>query len=88
MEGVLLEREADVEALETLFGEVERTTRGRLALIAGEAGVGKTTLVHAFCRAHDGVWTLAGACDPLGTPRPLGPCSTSPTRSAVASPRP
>ena len=73
MEGVLLEREANVDALEALLGEVERTSRGRLALIAGEAGVGKTTLVHAFCRAHDAVWTLAGACDPLGTPRPLGP---------------
>ena len=43
-------------------------------LVAGEAGVGKTALLRRFC---DGlaqptrvVW---GACEPLRTPRPLGP---------------
>ena len=37
----------------------------------GEAGIGKTALVADACRETDGV--LWGACDPLITPRPLGP---------------
>src|SRR5688500_6631587 len=48
--------------------------RGRLVLVAGEAGVGKTTLVRAFsARAAAGADVLEGACAPLFTPRPLGP---------------
>ena len=44
-------------------------------LIAGEAGLGKTTLVRAFA---DGVRTddlpvLVGGCDDLVTPRTMGP---------------
>ena len=47
---------------------------GRLLLVAGEAGVGKTSLVRAFCAelARD-VRVLRGGCDALFTPRPLGP---------------
>jgi len=43
------------------------------SLISGEAGVGKSALVRAFCSdaVHDRV--LVGACDGLRTPRPLGP---------------
>lgn len=47
---------------------------GRMVLIAGEAGIGKTSLVRAFCegqRDRARVWW--GACDALSTPRPLGP---------------
>ena len=42
--------------------------------MAGEAGVGKTSLVRAFCAelALD-VRVLRGGCDALFTPRPLGP---------------
>jgi DNA-binding CsgD family transcriptional regulator len=39
-------------------------------LIAGEAGIGKTALVRAFCADRR---ALATACDALYTPRPLGP---------------
>ncbi len=46
---------------------------GRLALVAGEAGVGKSALVEAFERdLRDARWSW-GACDGLFTPRPLGP---------------
>ncbi len=48
---------------------------GRLVLISGEAGAGKSTLV-ADLRARlapDRV--LVGHCDPLSTPRPAGPLS-------------
>ena len=43
---------------------------GRLILVGGEAGVGKTALVRAFAEGREVLW---GACDPLHTPRPLGP---------------
>ena len=37
-------------------------------MVAGEAGICKTALVRSV--AADGLW---GGCDPLITPRPLGP---------------
>ena len=43
-------------------------------LLAGEAGVGKTALVRAFCDgASAPARVLWGACDALFTQRPLGP---------------
>ena len=69
----LLEREAALDALDAGLSEA-RTGAGRLALVAGEAGVGKTALVRAFCAANSArARILVGACDPLFTPRPLGP---------------
>ncbi len=48
--------------------------RGSLIFLAGEAGAGKTALVTAFAElAGDKARVLLGACDPLTTPRPLGP---------------
>jgi DNA-binding CsgD family transcriptional regulator len=46
---------------------------GRIALVAGEAGIGKTTLINEFCRRQRGTRVLSGACDALFTPRPLAP---------------
>ena len=48
----LLERD---DALATLFDALDnaRTGRGTALLIAGEAGVGKTSLVRAFCQSLD-----------------------------------
>jgi DNA-binding CsgD family transcriptional regulator/tetratricopeptide (TPR) repeat protein len=66
----LLER-ADLLAALDAMAESARGGRGRVALVAGEAGVGKTALVERFCRDRSPV--LAGACDALATPRPLGP---------------
>jgi DNA-binding CsgD family transcriptional regulator/tetratricopeptide (TPR) repeat protein len=71
--GRLLEREDALAALHGAHSEA-LAGQGRLVFVAGEAGVGKTALLHAFrdnvartCR------TLEGACDPLFTPRPLAP---------------
>ena len=51
-----------------------RRKPGRLVLIAGEAGIGKTTLVEAFCSDVDGgIQLLWGACDAAVPPRPFGP---------------
>jgi DNA-binding CsgD family transcriptional regulator/tetratricopeptide (TPR) repeat protein len=45
-----------------------------VVLVAGEAGVGKTSLIEALAeRVADRVHLLLGACDPLLTPRALGP---------------
>jgi DNA-binding CsgD family transcriptional regulator len=42
-------------------------------LIAGEAGIGKTSLLRAFRDANADAATFRGGCDPLFTPRPLAP---------------
>jgi predicted ATPase len=70
----LLERSQNLSTLEDALGAVLDSSRGRLVFVGGEAGVGKTTLVRTFCDQHAGsLRLLAGACDALFTPRPLGP---------------
>ena len=69
----LLERSPELAALERSAAAVQSPPGGRLVLVAGEPGVGKTALVRAFCAARDGSRVLWGACDALLTPRPLAP---------------
>ena len=69
----LLERAAGLSFLQGLLDGVRASTQGRLVLVAGEAGVGKTLLLRGFCEAQPAARILWGACEPLGTPRPLGP---------------
>jgi DNA-binding CsgD family transcriptional regulator/tetratricopeptide (TPR) repeat protein len=70
----LLERAGELEALGHAFDAVRERRRGRLVLVEGEAGVGKTALARRFCDERSGTArTLWGACDGLFTPRPLGP---------------
>jgi ATP/maltotriose-dependent transcriptional regulator MalT len=70
----LLERSRQFAALGESLGAVLGGSRGRLVLVGGEAGVGKTALVSRFCEERGGSpRILSSACDALFTPRPLGP---------------
>jgi DNA-binding CsgD family transcriptional regulator/tetratricopeptide (TPR) repeat protein len=66
-----LERDSQLAALRS-YAEEARSGDGRLVLISGEAGIGKSTLVEEFASAArlDTWW---GGCDGLSTPRPLAP---------------
>jgi DNA-binding CsgD family transcriptional regulator len=69
----LLEREPFIDQLDEWLGDASGG-HGRLVLLAGEAGIGKTALVRSFCeRRETRPRVLWGACDGLRTPRPLGP---------------
>ena len=46
---------------------------GRIVLVGGEAGIGKTSLLQEFARRRTDTRLLWGACDALFTPRPFGP---------------
>ncbi|MHA0286346.1 AAA family ATPase [Mycobacterium sp. C3-094] len=51
-----------------------RAGQGGAVLVCGESGAGKTTFVEQFvARVNAHTRVLWGACDPLTTPRPLGP---------------
>ena len=68
----LLEREAALRCISEQFRAA--ATTGRLVLVSGEAGVGKTALVDDFCSGHaSDARVLIGRCDDLFAPRPLGP---------------
>jgi DNA-binding CsgD family transcriptional regulator len=69
----LLERSAQLDLLADARATVAAYRQGRLLLVAGEAGVGKTALVRAFCDGQTSSRVLWGSCDALFTPRPLGP---------------
>jgi len=69
----LLEREAELSTIEGVVAELD-AGRGRLVLVGGEAGIGKTTLVRALrARAAGAAAFLSGACEPLSVPVPLAP---------------
>jgi DNA-binding CsgD family transcriptional regulator/tetratricopeptide (TPR) repeat protein len=68
----LLERDAHLDGLRAC---VEGAARGAgcAALVAGEAGIGKTSLVRALTREFPDLPAWWGSCDALETPNPLGP---------------
>jgi len=71
--GVLLERDAALAELEAAVDRVTTGGQGELAVVTGEAGVGKSSLVGHFTRTGAPGEVLWGACDSLRAPRPLGP---------------
>jgi DNA-binding CsgD family transcriptional regulator len=69
----LLEREHELDALRRAL-KASLAGDARLVFVGGEAGIGKTALVRAFAaESRSQVRILSGSCDPLATPRPLGP---------------
>jgi DNA-binding CsgD family transcriptional regulator len=68
----LLERGRELAVLSEAAEVVAEHELGRIVVVAGDAGSGKTTLLRRFCELR-GTSTLWGGCDPLFTPRPLGP---------------
>jgi len=68
----LIERESQLAALHQYAREASQG-QGRLVLISGEAGVGKSVLLEEFAeRLSEARWLWAG-CDGLFTPAALGP---------------
>jgi len=94
MSPTLLEREAMLDAL---AGAVDAAAAGSgsIALVTGEAGIGKTSLVRAFAADVAGrARLLLTACDDLMAPRALGPLrdaalsSDGPLAAALADDQP
>ncbi len=71
----LVEREAVLAALHATHRVATAEGPGRLVLLTGEAGSGKTSVLHAFADAASAPASrvLWGACDSLHTARALGP---------------
>jgi DNA-binding CsgD family transcriptional regulator/tetratricopeptide (TPR) repeat protein len=71
---MLLERSDHLTVLAESLQAVSAEASGRFILVGGEAGVGKTVLLRAFCDELPGsTRVLWGACEGLLTPGPLGP---------------
>lgn len=68
----LLEREHELGVLARGLRQVAQGPGVGIAL-AGDAGTGKSSTVLAALHDAAGLRVLRGQCDPLGTPRPLGP---------------
>jgi DNA-binding CsgD family transcriptional regulator/tetratricopeptide (TPR) repeat protein len=69
----LLERDHDLQAMADALDQAV-SGQGRIVLIGGEAGIGKTSLVDRFLAIHgQAMPVFKGHCDPLSTPSPLGP---------------
>jgi ATP/maltotriose-dependent transcriptional regulator MalT len=68
----LLERDSPLRDLGDSL-QVAAAGLGRIALVSGEAGIGKTSLVERFLTGHAEVRALRGQCDALFTPQPLAP---------------
>lgn len=71
-QAMLVERDRELALLADLLAEAG--TWGHVVAIGGEAGIGKTSLLREFAsRLTDDCECIWGMCDPLLTPRPLGP---------------
>jgi DNA-binding CsgD family transcriptional regulator len=69
----LLERESELQMLVAALNEAI-AGQGRIALVSGEAGIGKTSFVDRLVATRGQTMrVLKGNCDSLFTPSPLGP---------------
>lgn len=81
----LIERAAQFDRLRGRADDA-RAGRGGMLIVSGESGAGKTSFVESFVddwvRDERVLW---GVCDPLPTPRPLGPIRDLAARLAPTS---
>lgn len=69
----LIERDEIIGELRDRFDRVAESG-GHIVLVCGEAGIGKSSVIDAFLSGlAPAVPRAIGLCDPLHTPRPLGP---------------
>ena len=69
----LLERDCVLAEMNALVRSAANGT-GRMVLLRGEAGVGRTAVLRRFLDiSASEADVLMGCCDPLSAPRPLGP---------------
>jgi len=68
----LLERDQQLATLQA-YADDARLGDGRLALVSGEAGIGKSSLVEAFVDALSDARVAWTSCDGAFTPSALGP---------------
>lgn len=68
----LVERDNVLEQLEGMLGAVAPGS-GHAAFVAGEAGIGKSSLLKALADRRGEALLWWGACDALQTPQPLAP---------------
>ncbi|HET9819713.1 MAG TPA: AAA family ATPase [Rhodanobacteraceae bacterium] len=68
----LVERDATLQQLHDCLRRVAGGI-GHMALISGEAGIGKTSLLRALASQQGDVALWWGGCDALQTPNPLAP---------------
>jgi DNA-binding SARP family transcriptional activator len=72
--GALVERGRELGSLRAGVAAATATGHGSVALVSGDAGVGKSALVRALVDGlPDGVAAHVGGCDDLLAPRSLGP---------------
>jgi len=72
MTAELLERDSELERLRDAFAAAADGQGAGIA-VSGESGAGKSTLIAAALERLDEFRVLRGQCEPLQTPRPLGP---------------
>ena len=69
----LVERTGSLVALQAKFEGVANG-EGHCIFVSGEAGIGKTSVVKAFCgQVQNSCKIYSRPCDALFTPRPLAP---------------
>ncbi|MFD1948420.1 ATP-binding protein [Nocardioides aestuarii] len=69
----LLERGSELERLDAAVEQAAAGGPGAGFAISGDSGAGKSAVVAATCETATRLRVLRGHCDPLLTPRPLGP---------------
>jgi DNA-binding CsgD family transcriptional regulator/tetratricopeptide (TPR) repeat protein len=79
----LLERDTELAVLGDALA-LTASGRGSAVAVCGEAGAGKSALVATAYADVGGVRVVPGVCDPLGTPRPLGPFRDIARQVAIA----